>query len=215
MTAAGCVLAGAVTTRPSASGAQAGRRLVSRVERPTSLSLVEEVEQGKPFLCVFPGCSQRFSAEHYRRSHARSHVRDYPHICHHVECKRAFRRRSELVGHLRSHVEDGPFRCPAENCGRLFRTLANQRSHFRAHTQDKLEWRERSAGSRPGSQDSGPAAPAAQQTALSVQSQLVPAAQRAVVLQLLTVQAVQPVLMLQKPDGRVCTGGRRAGIAAA
>eukprot|EP00808_Paulinella_micropora_P024345 g5965.t1 len=74
----------------------------------------------RPFLCLWPGCGERFPTHYSLKRHFKRHSGDRPHACTVEGCNGRFAEKSTLQRHLQMHNGERPFRCKFPYCGRRY-----------------------------------------------------------------------------------------------
>eukprot|EP00457_Paulinella_chromatophora_P005443 gb/GEZN01005460.1/.p1 GENE.gb/GEZN01005460.1/~~gb/GEZN01005460.1/.p1 ORF type:complete len:387 (-),score=30.92 gb/GEZN01005460.1/:527-1687(-) len=93
-------------TPSTKSSKRLGRRAISKKVRP--------------FLCLWPGCGERFPTHYSLKRHFKRHSGDRPHACTVEGCNGRFAEKSTLQRHLQMHNGERPFRCKFKDCGRRY-----------------------------------------------------------------------------------------------
>lgn len=87
----------------------------------------------KPFLCMYPGCSRRFSRAENMKIHKRTHTGEKPFKCTFPDCGRRFGNSSDRKKHSHVHVSDRPYLCRLKECKKRYSEVTSLRKHMKLH----------------------------------------------------------------------------------
>jgi uncharacterized Zn-finger protein len=92
-------------------------------------------QDDKPFICLWPECSEAFKRKNSFDEHLRFHTGEDIYKCTYQECQKTCANKAGLASHMRAHINSfkvtkyEPYKCEMHDCKRSFAKLTSCKRH--------------------------------------------------------------------------------------